>query len=200
MKRCLFPLALSLTLLPLTVQALPNNPNQAAKPEPGWGPWRPQSELEKAGIAAGFSNMELGGFLDFQNACSEATGLPMDAFPNWFRTNQLINQIGTGEIEYGCWHNGKFVNTMTSTAVNANLENVECLRVTANPVTVHADADPKSRRRRTLRKGARVNPGTFPALVSQVNNQYWVRIDKPVQGWILQGTVGQTGNLSLCGK
>ncbi|NJP10314.1 MAG: hypothetical protein HC866_13260 [Leptolyngbyaceae cyanobacterium RU_5_1] len=60
---------------PLPAHTTEPNPNAPTlKPEAGWGLWRPKSEIPTAGFTAGFSNLELGGFLDFEQACSQALG------------------------------------------------------------------------------------------------------------------------------
>lgn len=52
---------------PIVVVANSGDPNGIRNlPEPGWSLWQPKAEIEKAAINSGFSNMELGGYLDFE--------------------------------------------------------------------------------------------------------------------------------------
>ncbi len=79
-------------------------PIQAAEPEPaganhqpelGWGLWRPMSVIPSGGFTAGFSNLELGGFNDFESACAQTLGTPASATPYWFRLSNKEMHYGT---------------------------------------------------------------------------------------------------------
>jgi hypothetical protein len=90
------------------------DPNGADnRTEPGWGLWFPRSQVEGAGFDSGFSNSELGGFMDFEAACASATRLPNQEIDYWFRLTTSVPRIGTGSVEFGCWQDGQFVNTLS---------------------------------------------------------------------------------------
>lgn len=186
----------------LSVQATEADPNGSARqPEQGWSLWRPSSEIKSAGFSAGFSNTELGGFLDFENSCAQALGTPTSETPYWFRLSNLVNQIGTGKVEFGCWVNGKFVSTLMNTAVNTKLENVECLRVnvlTGEGLRVRSEPGLKAKVIGFVRNGATVKPDSFPALIVQEDGRNWVAIRSPREGWVSNDRPDSSGNLRLC--
>jgi hypothetical protein len=153
---------------------------------------------------AGFSNLELGGFLDFQAACAEAMGIPpeqvpeqMDRIPYWFRLNDLVNQLGTGSVEYGCWVNGTLRLSQTITAIRTDIDSVSCLR-SSRRLVVYAEPTTTSKRVGIVRRDGTVDPGSYPASILELEGQTWIYIDRPVRGWLLQGKSGSQGNLSRC--
>lgn len=165
----------------------------------GWGAWQPIDQLEKAKIDSGFSNMELGGYLDFQNACAQATGQPMETFPNWFRLSNLVNQIGTGQVEYGCWVKDQFITTFSITAIKRDTKQPYCLQVIAKtPIDVYQQPQSTAEPIRTLRSGDKVQLDTLPANVMTVAGTNWIQIQSPVEGWVMQGQPEASGNLRLC--
>ena len=104
---------LGMVMVPQASLGQPVETQAFLSPKPGWSVWWPRERVEEIPIMAGFSNMELGGMLDFQAACAEAMGVPadqvsaqMDSIPYWFRISDAVGQIGTGKVEYGCWVNG----------------------------------------------------------------------------------------------
>jgi hypothetical protein len=120
----------AVTLTTISGQATETNPNGSAPiPEQGWSLWRPNSEIEKARFDAGFSHMELGGYLDFENACKTNTTVGNAPISYWFRLSNSVERIGTGKVEYSCWANGRMLHTFDSTAIKSSLENVNCLQV-----------------------------------------------------------------------
>ncbi|MGB3636373.1 MAG: hypothetical protein WBA39_02105 [Rivularia sp. (in: cyanobacteria)] len=73
-------------LLPLAVRAEARNPNGIEnKPEPGWSLWRRRLRAKEADFDAGFSNLQLGGYLDFEYACKTSSGLLESEREYWFR-------------------------------------------------------------------------------------------------------------------
>lgn len=189
---------LSTSLMQAT-EAKPNRPSQ--QPEPGWSLWRPKSEIENAGFSAGFSNLELGGFMDFENSCAQLLNTPTSETPYWFRLSNLVNQIGTGKVEFGCWSNGQFLNTFTSTAVNTKLENVDCLRVnvpTGEDLRVRSEPSLKAKVIGFVRNGATVQPDSFPASIIQEDGRNWVAIRSPQEGWVSNDRPDSSGNLKVC--
>jgi Bacterial SH3 domain len=192
-------IALSLTL---PAQAAEPNPNGSSnRPEPGWSLWRPKAEIPTAGFSAGFSNMELGGFLDFEHACAEAIGVPVEETPYWFRLSNSISHIGTGSAEFGCWKNGALINTIANTAVSTKLENVTCLRVqipTGDDLRIRAEPGLKAKIIGTVSNGATVKPDSFPATIIQEDNRNWVAIQAPRKGWVSNDRPDTPGNLTFC--
>ncbi|MCL6435322.1 MAG: hypothetical protein K6T90_14135 [Leptolyngbyaceae cyanobacterium HOT.MB2.61] len=188
-------------LIPPLLASAAYDPNRTEPPAPGWGPWQASSESEKTDYSAGFSNIELAAFLDFQTACAQSVGVPVDQLSYWFRLSHLIDQIGTGQVEYGCLVGGNITSSLTITAVKRSLEKVTCLQVN----TMDGKGLPVYRKpRRTappiklLPNSSKLNPGSFPALVITAEDQNWVAISSPVKGWVIQGSPGSRGNLRLC--
>jgi hypothetical protein len=188
--------------LPLSVSANTSNPNGSSrKPAPGWSLWRPKAEMDQADFSAGFSNIELGGYMDFENACATSSGLPPEKIEYWFRLSNSVNRIGTGQVEYGCWVGGRFLNTFTSTAIKTSWENVECLQVnsrTGKRLVIRSEPRENSRQLGTVSNGTKVNPGSFPASIVQTQGINWLAISSPRQGWISDGSPTSEGNLRLC--
>lgn len=202
--RGIFCLSFSTLMLfsPLSANSALNNPNGLnQKPEPGWSYWKPQSEIDKADFNAGFSNLELGGYLEFENACTQEAKDPKSQIQYWFRLSNAVNRIGTGKVEYGCWVNNSFLHTYTSTAIKKSLTNVNCLRVntgTKTGLAIHAEPTVKAKRLRVIANGAKVKPGSYPAVVVETEGQNWLAIASPVDGWISDGSPTSQGNLRLC--
>ncbi|PSB26811.1 SH3 domain-containing protein [Stenomitos frigidus] len=204
MQRGFQVLLLSTIALSLTIptQAAEPNPNGSRNPpEPGWSLWRPKAEIPTAGFSAGFSNMELGGFLDFEHSCAEAIGVPVEETPYWFRLSNSIDQIGTGTAEFGCWKNGALINTIVNTAVSTKLENVTCLRVrvpTGDDLRIRVEPSLKATIIGAVSNGATVKPDSFPATIIQEDNRNWVAIQAPRKVWVSNDRPETPGNLTLC--
>ncbi|MEA5462995.1 hypothetical protein [Leptothoe sp. PORK10 BA2] len=181
---------------------LAQSPTPADLTTPGWGSWRPQSEQATANIDAGFSNQELGGFMEMEFACQQSTGLDNNAVDYWFRPSRLVALIGTGEVEYGCWHNGRFLHTFRSTATRSDISGVDCLRVNSevgNGLIIRKDSTITSQRLGVVANGGTVTPNSYPAIVHNQEERDWLAIEQPMEGWI---SIGQSPsgfiNLSLC--
>lgn len=171
--------------------------------EPGWAPWRPIREQPSVSFDVGFSNTDLGGYAQFRNDCAEQTGQPPESFPNWFRISNLMYQIGTGLVEYGCWVNDRFIATFSATAIDTTLDYVDCLRVTpmrGSRLNIYSAPSTRQPIVGTVNRGRVVNPGGFPAVVVQAEGVNWVAISAPQEGWVIQGAPGRQGNLKLCDR
>ena len=170
---------------------------------PKWGLWRPASERRQAKFDAGFSNLELGGYMEFEQACKRDTGLPEKQIEYRFRLSRLIDQIGTGEVQTGCWHQGKMLHTYRSPSVRLRPKDVDCLRVQSDyggGLNIRADAGVNHRLVGVVVNGRSVKPNYYPASIIERGSRYWVRIVQPVEGWISAGPVGSVGNLRICAE
>lgn len=170
--------------------------------QPGWTIWRPRAEIAAAQFTSGFSNLELGGFIDFEAICQQSTGLPNEEIDYWFRLDRLVSAIGTGRVEYGCWEAGKFLHTYSSTATRTGLDWVDCLQVSTNApngLVIRADASSRSARLGAVPVGGRVVPSSFPAILRSAEGRDWIAISRPREGWVSVGEapVGPI-NLALC--
>lgn len=189
-------------LSPLAVQADEGDPNGIDRTaERGWSLWQKKSQMQNADFDSGFSNMELGGYMDFETACAAATNLPNSKIDYWYRLSNLVNRIGTGQVEFGCWMNGRFLHTFSSTAIKRSLENVKCLRVktpTGKGLVIRSQPNESSQQVGRVREGGIVNPGSFPASIVEVDGENWLAISSPSDGWISDGLKTDKGNLTLC--
>ncbi|WP_179228293.1 SH3 domain-containing protein [Leptolyngbya ohadii] len=172
-------------------------------PQPGWGLWFPRSQIEGANIRSGASNIELGGFLAFENACTQAgAGAESDY---WFRVTPSTYSMGTGKVEFGCWQNGKFAQTYSRTAA-LNDGSVYCLVVgtqVGNGLNIRAEPSTRSRIVGTVRNGSRIEPSSFPAIIRENEGRNWVQIESPVRGWVSDGSSSNPnnrGNLTVCDR
>lgn len=196
--------SLAIVILPLSesnAQALAD-PGQLV--EPGWGPWRPRADIAEANFDSGFSNLELGGYLDFEALCQQATGLPNDAISYWFRLDHLVQQIGTGNVEYGCWMDDRFAHTYRLTAIDAHDTDIACLRVNSdlgNGLVVRAEPRRESSRLGVISNGRTVKPSGFPASIVSADPQgrQWLAIETPISGWVsVNASPASHINLELC--
>ena len=191
----------AIALSSLAVLANVGNPNGIEnKPEPGWSLWRVEEEVKNASFSSGFSNLELGGYLNFENACKTSSEMAQSEIKYWFRLSDRVNRIGTGKAEFGCWDGKRFLHIHTSTAIKNSLENVDCLRVksSAGSVLIWSEPTRRSRLLRVIGNGKTVKPSYFPATISDAENLSWVSISSPVEGWVSDGSMKDEGNLRLC--
>ena len=170
-------------------------------PEPGWSVWRPKSEISQADFSSGFSNLELGGYLDFEHACAQSSGMPQEKIDYWFRLTNSVNRIGTGKVEYGCRVKGRFFHRFTSTAIKSSLQNVTCLQVNfpiGDGLLVRAEPRKNFVILGAITNNTMVEPTSFPAVVVESHGCNWLAISVPVKGWVSDGIPIRRGNLELC--
>ncbi len=167
----------------------------------GWGEWQPRSAVVERSFRTGFFNPEIGEFEEFEATCQAMLGKPNEEIDYWLRLSDLVSLIGTGQVEYGCRQGDRFLHTVTTTAVSAEVERVDCLQVNTSVSTgLNVRAWPGYLEQIVggIATGATVDPGSFPASVLEVDGRHWVAIVAPVNGWISNGSPGSDGNLSLC--
>lgn len=182
------------------VNSQPTNPNGINnKPAPGWSLWKPRSEAQNADFDSGFSNMELGGYLDFEYSCKTNAGVPENQIQYWFRLSNSVSRLGTGFIESGCWVNGKFIHTYKIPAIKSSLGSVNCFTVTnSQGVNIYSEPNLKSKKLGNLTLGKRVDPGYYPASIIESEEGTWISIKTPVEGWVFDGKLSSEGNFKLC--
>ncbi|MBE9031875.1 SH3 domain-containing protein [filamentous cyanobacterium LEGE 11480] len=194
------PFALACGALPRTATAAtPSTTVEAAK----WGPWRPASDRKRANFDAGFSNLELGGYMEFEQACKRDTGLPEKQIEYRFRLSRLIDQIGTGTVETGCWFKGKILHRYSSPAIRPIDASVDCLRVISpqgGGLNVRSDAGVNNSLVGVVGNGRSVKPTYHPASIIERGGRYWVAIAAPIAGWVSNGRPGGVGNMRICSK
>jgi hypothetical protein len=125
---------------------------------------------------------------------------PTIEYPNWFRLSTLLDRIGTGQVEYGCWIEGQFAYTLVNTAVRSDLGTVNQLLVDVgegNQLPIYEEPTIDAPAVGLVENGETVIPSSFPALVVQNENRNWVYLTAPFEGWILQGSLSGQSNLRL---
>ena len=99
--------------------AEPNDPNNTL--EKGWSLWRRWGEINNSGLDFGFSNMELGSIMEFENSCFGEVDTPYTQKKKsesyWYRVSDRLNQTNEGDIQIGCWEHGRFKQTITLSAI-----------------------------------------------------------------------------------
>jgi hypothetical protein len=191
-------LGIGLSPLALANQGDPNGVSN--RPQPGWGLWFPRSQTEGANFDSGFSNSELGGFMDFEAFCESAGA--GEAANYWFRLTTSIQRMGTGNVEFGCWQNGRFVANNSGRATLRD-QTVNCLYVRSNSgngLNIRVEPSTRSRILRTVRNGSRVTPSDFPANIVEHEGRNWVEIRLPIRGWVSDDRSTSEGNLTLCDR
>ena len=195
-------------VLSLPVKANPGDPNGPNNiPQRGWTLWQPWENLKAAGLDFGLSNMDLGLGMELQNQCFGEVDTPntekrkLDTY--WYRISREVNTIGSGEIEYGCWINGRFKSTVTAIAIKISLAENPCYRIDSSAkdgLAIHADASPNSRLVGRVRNGETVKPTDVPVIIRTVENISWIEIKSPIKGWISNGNPDSRGNLTFCSR
>ncbi|HEY9853616.1 MAG TPA: SH3 domain-containing protein [Leptolyngbyaceae cyanobacterium] len=209
-KQFVFLGAISCLLLSfsLPIKADVGDPNGINnQPETGWSLWQRWPKINDVDFEIGLSNMDLGGMMDFENACFGEVGTDntekKKAETYWFRVNDNIDRYGMGEVKVGCWENDQFKHTITVTAIKKYLswEDVYCRRVQTrdrNGLVIRSQPNINARSLRRLRNGQTVEISNVPPNITTENNRNWVEVRTPVEGWISNGMVGGEENLKFC--
>ena len=113
------------SLLPRGAIAEPN----VDRLDQGWGAWQQIESTENLHFSSGFSNMELGGYLDYSYACEQAAELSNSQPIFWYRLDNLVETIGTGKVEYQCTIHDEVIANHLSTAVLTDIPFPTCLTV-----------------------------------------------------------------------
>lgn len=165
-----------------------------------WGPWLSDEEKAKLPYDAGFSNLELGGYLDFQYACeTAAAGRPL---VYWSRFNRLWATLGTGTMEIVCGPSpDQPWSSYSATAIRSDLPNPLCVRVQVPGYAVlriREESSVNSPVVGAIASGTSLTIPYSPASIDEAEGRYWLAIERPRSGWISLGTVTQPDNLALC--
>ncbi|MEM9808218.1 MAG: hypothetical protein AAF959_23370, partial [Cyanobacteria bacterium P01_D01_bin.56] len=137
--------------------------------KPGWGEWQKITGSNEAlPYTAGFSNLELGGYLEYEAQCNQAATVAQEPFTYWYRLSNLVLDIGTGRVENRCQEGDDVVATYSSTAVLLEIDEPYCLIVNTdvgNGLRVRQDATITAQQIGFLPNGTEVFPGSLPALI-----------------------------------
>ena len=181
----------------------PNGPDN--QPQAGWTQWQRWDKLTDANIDFGLSNTALGAGLELQNLCFGEVDTPNTDKKKqetyWWRLTSDLNQIGSGQIEYGCWINNQFKGTNIEIAYSIAWGPVPCWRVNPsvkNGLIIRQEPTANSRRLGVVKSGHIAKGDFFPTMVTASDNRNWIPIESPRKGWISTGKVGVNENVSLC--
>jgi hypothetical protein len=172
----------------------------ALEPELGWEDWQREIQTMEDPVEAGFSTPELRQLNAFEQSCQRSQAATNRPVERWFRVSTVVNQIGTGLVEYGCVQDGLLLHRTTLTAI-ASGEPVTCLQVSSpvsNGLNVRAWPGDTEQIVGGVVNGTQVDPGSVPATITEVDGRNWVAIVSPVTGWISHGPLGSAGNLIQC--
>lgn len=185
-------------------------PNAMAQSQSGWQEWQKiTSSNEPLPYSAGFSNTELGAYLEYQDTCAQAAVATQEPFTYWYRLDDLVWQIGTGEVENMCQMGDEVVATYRSTAVLMGIDEPYCLQVNTDVgsgLRVREERSVASQQVGFLPNGTEIFPLSLPALImTDETGRQWLSMEqrsgeRPLEGWasVSAGT-GEYVNFQLCG-
>ncbi|MFB2897099.1 SH3 domain-containing protein [Aerosakkonemataceae cyanobacterium BLCC-F50] len=197
-----------LLLIALPVNAKPGDPNGAKnQPETGWSLWQRWDKIKTADFEIGLSHIDLGGMMEFENACFGEVGAP-DAEKRksqtyWFRVSNDVDRYGIGTVEVGCWQDDKFKLTQSVTALKNGLtfSDVYCRKVRVQKddgLVIRAEADANSRVVGRVKNGQTVEISKVPPETKIQDGRSWIKVNSPIEGWVSNGMLGSKGNLQFC--
>jgi hypothetical protein len=173
-----------------------------AENKSSWQDWQPQSQ--QLPFDSGFSNLELGGYMDYEYYCKQKAQEANTTETYWYRLNDLVEVIGTGKVEWGCKINDQFVITYGSTAILSGLEYPVCLKVNSdigNGLRVRKSANLESQPVGFLFNGMTVFTTDSPAYIpADSSGREWLEITRRgLRGWVsLRAKEGEHINLHRC--
>ncbi|MCU0517336.1 MAG: SH3 domain-containing protein [Oscillatoria sp. Prado101] len=105
----------------LPVKADPVDPNGLNNiPETGWSSWQRWDKMNASDLRFGLSKNDTTALMSLENLCFGEIETPSTekkkAENYWYRINSQLINTSTGEIQIGCWENGRFRNIVTITA------------------------------------------------------------------------------------
>lgn len=184
-------------------------PNVMAQSQPGWQDWHKITGSDQPlPYSSGFSNLELGGYLEYQDICAQAASAAQEPFTYWYRLSDLVLAIGTGEVENKCQMGDEVVATYRSTAVLMGIDEPYCLRVNTDVgggLRVRDKRSIASRQIDFLPNGTEVFSLSLPALImTDETGRQWLSMEqrsgeRQLEGWAsVSSGAGEYVNFRLC--
>ena len=181
----------------------------AALAEPGWQEWQPITGSNQVlPYSAGFSNTELGGYLDYQAICEQAATVAQESFTYWYRLSDLVFAIGTGSVENKCQSGDEVVTTYSSTAIRNGIDEPYCLGINTDVgsgLRIRAERSVASQQIGFLPNGTEIFPSEFPALIiKDETDRQWLSMqqrlgERQLEGWAsVSAGPGEYVNFRLC--
>jgi hypothetical protein len=177
--------------------------------EPGWQEWQKiTGSNEPLPYSAGFSNTELGGYLDYEDRCTQAAATAQETFTYWYRLSNLVFAIGTGKVENRCQEGNEVVTTYSSTAIQTGIDEPYCLQLNTDVgsgLRIRAGSSIESQQIGFLPNGTKVFPFSLPALVmTDETGRQWISMqqrpgERQLEGWAsVSAGAGEYVNFRLC--
>ena len=173
--------------------------------KPGWGDWQQVTDAnEPLPYIAGFSNLELGGYLEYEAQCNQAATVAQEPFTYWYRLSHLVFEIGTGQVENKCQVSNEVVATYSSTAILNEIDEPYCLIVNTDigsGLRIRQEATVTATQIGFLPNGTELFPGSLPALIiTDKTGRQWMWMQQGEQeGWSsISAGAGDHINFRLC--
>ncbi|AFY39694.1 hypothetical protein Lepto7376_3497 [[Leptolyngbya] sp. PCC 7376] len=180
-------------------------PLSFAETKPGWGDWKPIAIHEEQNFSAGFSNIELGGYLDFEYYCNDQATEANIETEYSYRFSDLLDYIGTGKVEYRCSINDEPFATHIMTAVKTDISYPVCLQVQSdigNGLRLRQDNNLSAPIIGILTNDSKVYDQSSPALIiPDTTGRQWLLLQQNHQenAWVsLSEKEGAHINFRLC--
>ncbi|MBT9317235.1 SH3 domain-containing protein [Leptothoe spongobia] len=181
----------------------------AALAEPGWRDWQKiTGSNEPLPHSAGFSNLELGGYLEYEDRCAQAAFAAQEPFTYWYRLSDLVWEIGTGEVENRCQEGDKVVTTYSSRATLRAIDEPYCLQVNTDVgsgLRLREERSVESRQIGFLPNGTEIFPLSLPAsIMTDETGRQWLLMEQrsdrtQLEGWAsISSGIGEYVNFRLC--
>ncbi|MEM1256171.1 MAG: hypothetical protein AAGI69_27350 [Cyanobacteria bacterium P01_H01_bin.21] len=181
----------------------------AALAEPGWQEWKQITGSDQPlPYSAGFSNTELGGYLDYENICSQAAVVAQEPFTYWYRLSDLVFAIGTGSVENKCQIGDEVVTVYSSTAIRNGIDEPYCLEVNTDVgsgLRIRAERRVTAQQIGFLPNGTRIFPSSLPtSIMTDETGRQWLSLqqhseDIQLESWAsVSAEPGKHVNFRLC--
>ncbi|MEO0867512.1 MAG: SH3 domain-containing protein [Cyanobacteria bacterium J06642_11] len=170
--------------------------------EPDWGSWRVIAEADTASFITELTNANFGAQFEFEQSC-EQIAEPDAEVSHWFRLSTLVEAIGVGMVEYGCWVDGASLKTRSTVAFHSDALSDTCLRVEANRgggLNLRSGPGLEQPRLTTFANGTRITWVVSPsALQIDESGRSWLAVTTPQAGYVsVRAAPGATINLTPC--
>ena len=173
-----------------------------------WQPWRQRGDYPVR-FDSGFSNLELGGYMEFEAYCKE-----QGATEFWYRLSDFVLQLGTGSVQSRCKKDGEFLRTANddgyadwvSPAILLDRPNSDCLTVKADSgggLILRSQPTVTSKRLAVIPNGLSVFHLSPSAIRIDKTRRQWIEVSKTkshsMRGWVsIAQFSGAHQNLALC--
>ncbi|MGR3277968.1 SH3 domain-containing protein [Acaryochloris marina NIES-2412] len=181
---------------------------EASEEDFTWQPWRQRGDYPVR-YDSGFSNLQLGGYMDFEAYCKER-----GATEFWYRLSDFVLQLGTGSVQSRCKKDGSFLRNANddgyvdwvSPAVLLEQPNPGCLIVKADVgdgLILREQPTVTSKRLDVIPNGQSIFHLSPSAIRMDSTQRQWIKVSKTklhsVIGWVsIAQMPGEHQNLALC--